>query len=62
MEGWASDPETGGGVLVCEGSHLFDLISYTLGMCIEAVMAVTSRVRVGAERSPGFGRVTLTAG
>ncbi len=59
MEGWASDPETGGGVLVCEGSHLFDLISYTLGMCIEAVMAVTSRVRVGAERSPDLAALLL---
>ncbi len=39
MKGWAGDPESGGGVLVCQGSHMFDLITDILGSPIYEVCA-----------------------
>lgn len=30
MQGWAGDIKAGGGVLVCQGSHMFDLITYVM--------------------------------
>lgn len=39
MQGWAGDPKTGGGVLVCQGSHMFDLIMVVMGSLIREVCA-----------------------
>lgn len=52
MSGWASDPTVGGGVLVCQGSHMFDLIANTLGSPVASVMAITRHVRLASERMP----------
>lgn len=52
MDGWASDPIQGGGVLVCQGSHMFDLLHYTLGSPIEAVCVATQHLNLDAQREP----------
>lgn len=52
MSGWASDPRLGGGVLVCQGSHMFDLITSTIGSPVASVMADTRHVRLSQERMP----------
>lgn len=39
MQGWAGDTQSGGGVLVCQGSHMFDLITDILGSPICEVCA-----------------------
>lgn len=52
MDGWASDPVQGGGVLVCQGSHMFDLLRYVLGSPAAAVCAATQHLGLRAEREP----------
>lgn len=59
MAGWASDPRTGGGVLVCQGSHMFDLITDVTGSRIQSIHAVVRHVRVGAERMPDMAALLL---
>lgn len=44
MGGWASDPALGGGVLVCQGSHMFDLLVNIIGSPVEAVCAYTQHL------------------
>jgi len=50
MDGWASDPVQGGGVLVCQGSHMFDLLRYVLGSPVAAVCAATQHLGLARER------------
>ena len=52
MDGWASDPAAGGGVLVCQGSHMFDLLAHVLGSPVAAVCAATQHLRLPKEREP----------
>lgn len=52
MDGWASDPIQGGGVLVCQGSHMFDLLCYVLGSKVAAVCVATQHLELSAEREP----------
>lgn len=52
MSGWASDPVQGGGVLVCQGSHMFDLLRYTLGSPIASVCAATQHLGLDTAREP----------
>jgi len=52
MEGWASDSIRGGGVLVCQGSHMFDLLEYVLGSPVVAVCAVTQHLSLDISREP----------
>lgn len=59
MSGWASDPRLGGGVLVCQGSHMFDLITSTLGSPIASVMADTRHVRLCEDRMPDMAALLL---
>lgn len=44
MGGWASDPAAGGGVLVCLGSHMFDLITHLLGSPIKRICASVQHI------------------
>lgn len=39
MQGWAGDKVHGGGVLVCQGSHMFDLITYIFKSPISEICA-----------------------
>jgi len=39
MQGWAGDKVYGGGVLVCQGSHMFDLITYLFKSPISEICA-----------------------
>ena len=41
MQGWAGESAVGGGVLVCQGSHMFDLITDILGSPISEVCVET---------------------
>jgi len=59
FSGWAGDPLMGGGVLVCEGSHMFDLIEHTLGERITAVMAETRHVRTHGGKCADFAAILL---
>ena len=52
MDGWASDAIQGGGVLVCQGSHMFDLIGYVLGSPVAAVCAQTWHQGLDKTREP----------
>lgn len=45
MQGWAGDPGIGGGVLVCQGSHMFDLIADVLCSPICEVCVETRWIR-----------------
>ena len=58
--GWAGDPETGGGVLVCEGSHMIDLIANTLGSPVASVFARTLHMRTDPERCPDYASLMVT--
>lgn len=46
MQGWAGRAEQGGGVFVCLGSHIFDLVHYLVPEPIKEVKAVSSRIRL----------------
>lgn len=46
MEGWPSDPVQGGGVLVCLGSHAFDLLQFLHDRTPEAISCQTARRRL----------------
>ena len=57
--GWAGDPSIGGGVLVCEGSHMVDLIEYTLNHRIKEVIAQTRHIRTTEDRCADYAAVLL---
>lgn len=59
MRGWASDPQQGGGVLVCQGSHMFDLLQYVTGSPVEAVCAVTDHLDIGTGREPNAAAILV---
>lgn len=59
MTGWAADPKAGGGVLVCQGSHLFDLIAHVTDSPIEAVCAGAFRIRQPEELEPNAATLML---
>lgn len=59
MDGWASDPVQGGGVLVCQGSHMFDLLGYVLGGKVAEVCAATQYLGLGEEREPNAATVLV---
>ena len=59
FSGWAGDPQVGGGVLVCEGSHMFDLVESVLRARITAVMAEVRHVRVGQDKCADFAVLIL---
>lgn len=46
LHGWAGLSELGGGVLVCLGSHVFDLMHYLVAPEIESVNVITLRQRL----------------
>lgn len=52
MDGWASDPQQGGGVLVCQGSHMFDLLRFVLGSPVESVCVDTQYLGLPCDREP----------
>lgn len=52
MDGWASDPVEGGGVLLCQGSHMFDLLSFTLGSPVAAICADAWHIGIDQAREP----------
>lgn len=61
MQGWAGRAEQGGGVFVCLGSHLFDLVHYLVPGPIQEVRAVSSRIRLEPSyEDDAFGAVLLT--
>jgi len=59
MEGWPSDPNIGGGVLHCLGSHAFDLLWYVIQKPLTWVYCVTTRRRLPAGSAPDTAIVTL---
>lgn len=59
MEGWAGDRESGGGVLVCQGSHMFDLITDILGSPIQEVCAEVQWLHQCRELEPNGAAILL---
>lgn len=61
MQGWAGGAEQGGGVFVCLGSHIFDLVHYLIPGEIQEVKAVSSRIRLGPEyEDDAFAAILMT--
>ncbi|TAH73796.1 MAG: Gfo/Idh/MocA family oxidoreductase [Anaerolineaceae bacterium] len=52
MQGWAGDERYGGGVLVCQGSHMFDLIAHILKSPISEICADTQWLHQPKELEP----------
>lgn len=60
FHGWAGDPLVGGGVLVCEGSHMVDLITNTFGSPVESLFARTLHMRTKQTMCPDYASVMIT--
>ncbi len=59
MQGWAGDTESGGGVLVCQGSHMFDLITDILGSPVCEVCAEVQWLDQNRESEPNGAMLLL---
>lgn len=59
MQGWAGRPDIGGGVLVCQGSHMFDLIADVMGSPINEVCVETQWIRQSEELEPNCAAVLV---
>lgn len=61
MRGWAGSAEQGGGVFVCLGTHLFDLVHYLIPGEIKEVNAVSKRIRLDPSyEDDAFAAVMMT--
>jgi predicted dehydrogenase len=54
MKGWPSDPLAGGGSLVCQGSHIFDLLQYILNSNIKEVTVKSQHVEIDNDSEPNL--------
>lgn len=59
MQGWAGDSAYGGGVLVCQGSHMFDLIAYILESPITEVCAEVQWLNQPKELEPNAATILV---
>lgn len=59
MSGWASDPREGGGVLVCLGSHMFDLITLLLNSPIKRLCAAVQHISLPESKEGNSATILL---